>query len=199
MSNVRSYTDKQILTRAKSTHGFKAIPTGYWLCGIRSTEDQSDNYDDKFYLFKGETFICVTSGTTNPGKWGLLNFATYNPQGCAVVKADEWYYDLWTQGLHKGKMKAWVQFSDILFYRDNNKNDKSEEIGKVYKGKIGINFHTCTYEKEPGILKKFIGWIIGKWSEGCQVVNGAYDYYKIIELTFVQPKMSYCLLKEFEP
>ena len=67
MSNVRFYTDKQILDRVKSLPSFQFIPSDYWLCGIRSTEDKSDNYDDKFYLFKGEKFIMVTSGTTNPG------------------------------------------------------------------------------------------------------------------------------------
>lgn len=197
MSNVKSYTDKQILDRVKSLPSFKFIPLGYWICGVRSQEDKSDNYDDKFYLFKGERFVMVTSGTTNPGKWGLMNFSTYNQQGCAVVKADEWYLELWANGLHKGKMEAGVQVNDVLFYRDNNKNDKSEEIGKIYKGRIGINFHTCTYEKEPNILKKFIGWIIGKWSEGCQVANVAADYLDFIKCMKTQLRTSYCLLKEF--
>lgn len=198
MSNVQSYTNKQLLDKAKQVNGFKFIPMGYWILGIRSMEDYTDQYDDKFYLFKGEKFIMVTSGTTNPGKWGLLNFASYNPKGCAVVKADTWFYDLWANGSHRGKMKALVQVNDILYYRDNDKDEKSDEIGTLQRGIIGINFHTCTYDKEPNILKKFVGWIIGKWSEGCQVANVADDYYKIIDLVKVQSRISYCLLKEFE-
>lgn len=197
MGNVRSYTDNELLTKVSKLPSFKGFPSGYWLLGVRSNEDKSDSYDDKFYLFKNKTFIMVTSGTTNPGKWGLLNFEKYNSQGCAVVKAEEWYYDLWGNGLHKGKMKALVQMTDILFFRDNNKNLKSEEIGKIFKGRIGINFHTCTYEKEPSILKKFIGWTIGRWSEGCQVANVAEDYYKIINLVASQYRTTYCLIKEF--
>lgn len=197
MSNVKAYTDRDIIDRVKKTHGFTTIPIGYWLCGIRSQEDYSDCYDDKFYLFKGESFIMVTSGTTNPGKWGLLNFNVYNPKGCAVVKADEWYYDLWQKGLHKSKIQAWVQRKPILYFRDNNKNEKSDELGTLQSGSIGINFHTCTYEKKPSSLKKFIGRVIGKWSEGCQVANIASDYYKILEITKGQKTKSYCLLKEF--
>ncbi len=196
MSNVKSYTDKQILDRAKSLPSFQFIPRDYWICGVRSTEDKTDTYDDKFYLFQGEKFIMVTSGTTNPGKWGLNNFATYNSKGCAVVKTDEWTYNLWANGLHKGKMQALVQVKDILYYRDNNKNDKSEEIGAIQRGIIGINFHTCTYDK-PNVAQKFIGWIIGKWSEGCQVANIAKDYYALISLVLKQHRTSYCLLKEF--
>lgn len=193
---MKSYTDKQILDKCKSLSSYKFIPLGYWICGVRSNEDKSDTYDDKFYLFKSEKFITVTSGTTNPGKWGLNNFSTYNSKGCAVVKADEWTYDLWANGLHKGKMRALVQVNPINYYRDNNKNDKSEEIGVIQKGIIGINFHTCTYEK-PNNLKKFIGWVIGKWSEGCMVVNKSEEYYGIIMLLLKQSRISYCLLKEF--
>jgi hypothetical protein len=195
-TNIGNYTDRQLLERAKNTNGFKGFPTGYWLLGIRSNEDSSDAFDDKFYLFAGENFIMVTSGTTNPGKYGLLNFKEYNSQGCAVMKAEEWFNDLWAPGMHKGKMKALVQISDVLYYRDNDMDLKAEEIGKVYKGIIGLNFHTATYTA-PNLVKKFIAWIIGKWSVGCQVANVAEDYYKIIDRVWSQKRISYCLLKEF--
>lgn len=196
-TNVKSYTDKQLIEKVKSLKSFTEIPVGYWLLGIRSTEDGSDAFDDKMYLFKGEMFIMVTSCTTNPGKYGLINFKDYNSQGCAVVKADEWYMGLWANGLHKGKMKALVQVANILYYRDNDMDLKSDEIGTVHNGIIGINFHTATYEKNPNILKKFIAWFIGKWAVGCQVCNIAADYYKIIDLVKDQHRVSYCLLNEF--
>ena len=193
---MKSYTDKQILDRVKTLSSFKLIPTGYWIVGVRSNEDKTDEYDDKYYLFKGSKFVMFTTGTTNPGKWSLNNFSEYNAKGCAVVKADEWYYDLWANGLHKGKMQALVQAKDILYYRDNDKNGKSSEIGIIQKGMIGINFHTCTYDK-PTLAQKLMGWIIGKWSAGCSVINNVTDYYKIIDLVSKQLRITYCLLKEF--
>jgi len=192
-----TYTTQQLLDRAKSLKSFLGLPFGYWLLGVRSKDDEPDAFDDKMYLFKGNQFIMVTTCTTNPGKYGLLNFKEYNSQGCAVVKADEWYQDLWANGMHKGKMKALVQVSDVLYYRDNDMDLKSEEIGKVYKGIIGINFHTATYESNPTILAKFIAWLIGKWAVGCQVCNVAAAYYKIIGLVKLQRRVSYCLLNEF--
>lgn len=197
MSNVRSYTDKELLLKVKSLPSFKIIPKDFWLLGVRSNEDEPNMFDDKFYLFYGEKFILVTSGTTNPGINGLMNFIEYNSKGCAVIKANEWYYNLWRNGLHKGKMKALVQVSDILFYRDNNKNNKSEEIGVLYKGNIGINFHTCTYNLTPNFLKKFWLKIIGAWSLGCQVSNVGKDYELIIKNVSKQTLVSYCLIDEF--
>lgn len=196
-TNVRPYTDKEILARVKSLKSCHAIPIGYWIVGIRSKEDASDQFDDKFYLFQGDKFVMCTTGTTNPGKYGLTSFMDYNKAGCAVVKADEFYHNIWKYGLHKGKMEALVQVSPILYFRDNNKNLKSEEIGEVKTGIIGINFHTATYEKDANKLKKFIAWAIGKWSEGCQVCDHAFDYYRIIELVKKQIFVSYCLLNEF--
>jgi len=196
-TNIGNYTDKQLLEKATQTHGFVAFPKDYWLLGIRSKEDEPDVFDDKFYLFHSDKFVMVTSGTTNPGKYGLLNFKEYNSQGCAVVKADEWYNDLWAPGMHKGKMKALVQVSDVLYYRDNDMDLKSDEIGQIYKGIIGINFHTATYESKPNIIAKFVAWLIGKWAVGCQVCNVALDYYSIIRGVWGQKRISYCLLNEF--
>jgi len=91
-SNVRSYTDKELLDRVKATKGFQKIPEGYWILGVRSNEDEENTYDDKFYIFKGEVFQEVITGTTHPGaailKGGFLRF---NKVGAAVLKSDMWY------------------------------------------------------------------------------------------------------------
>lgn len=70
MTNVKNYTDQQILDKIKTLPKFKHFPTNYWIVGIRSNEDANDIFDDKFYFFKGEEFISVTSGTTNKGNKG---------------------------------------------------------------------------------------------------------------------------------
>ena len=193
MTNVKNYNDKQILDRVKSLKSFKGIPQGYWIVGVRSNEDAPNKYDDKFYLFNGEQFVKVVTGTTNPGTPILQGgFLKYNKVGAAVVKADEWYYDVWKFGLHQGKMPALRQIGNFIVYRDGDKDGKSEEIGVPITGSgYGINFHTCSY------LEKVVGENIGGWSAGCQVVNNTEQYYMIINLIKNQNRITYCLLNEF--
>jgi hypothetical protein len=193
MTNVKNYNDKQILDRVKSLKSFKGIPQGYWIVGVRSEEDAPNKYDDKFYLFNGEQFVKVVTGTTNPGTPILQGgFLKYNRVGAAVVKADEVYYDVWKFGLHQGKMPALKQVGPFIVYRDGDKDGKSEEIGAPITGSgYGINFHTCSY------LDKVVGENIGGWSAGCQVINNTEQYYMIINLIKNQSRVTYCLLKEF--
>ena len=193
MTNVKNYKDKQILDRVKSLKSFKGIPSGYWIVGVRSEEDAPNKYDDKFYLFNGEQFVKVVTGTTNPGTPILQGgYLKYNKVGAAVVKADEVYYDVWKFGLHQGKMPALRQVGPFIVYRDGDKDGKSEEIGAPITGSgYGINFHTCSY------LEKVVGENIGGWSAGCQVINNTEQYYMIINLIKNQNRITYCLLKEF--
>lgn len=191
---VRRYTDIEILKAAKALPSFAGIPTNFWIVGIRSKADVPDKYDDKFYLFKNEQFIMMTTGTTNPGKTGLLK--PVNEKGCAVVKSNQWYYDLWESGKHKGKMYALVQAHNVLYYRDNDKDLSAEENGVLHEGVIGINFHTCTYITDKQIIAGIRGENIGSWSEGCQVCNIPTDYYHILDKVALQKYVSYCLLLE---
>tara|TARA_R110000851_G_scaffold33147_1_gene88303 strand:+ start:446 stop:1039 length:594 start_codon:yes stop_codon:yes gene_type:complete len=192
-NKVKSYKDSEILERVKSLESFKEIPVGYWILGVQSNEDSYNYFDDKFYLFKGEKFIMVTSGTTNAGTTGLQNYDRYNKYGVLIVKTDEWYYDLWKFGYHKGRMPALKQVSLIKYFRDWNKNIRSEEIGKMYKGIRGINFHTVTYQKNLSLIRK----LIGGWSVGCQVINNVRKYFEILNLVKNQRRITYCLIKEF--
>ncbi len=191
-TNVRSYTDKELLDRVKSLPSYRGIPGGYWLLGVQSNEDKFNSFDDKFYLFKGEKFILTASGTTNAGKSAMMGFEKYNKLGVAVIKTDNWTYDLWQAGLHKGKMEALRQINPIKHYRDNNKNTLIEEIGEVYDKIIYCNFHTNSYDR----WTKIVRWVVGGWSACCQVCNDPQKYYRILELVGKQ-KVSYCLLKEF--
>lgn len=192
MNNVRSYTDKQLTTRAFSLDSFAYIPSGYWLLGVQSNEDAYNEFDDKFYLFKGNRFIMVLSGTTNAGASAIMNYKKFNPKGVAVLKTNEWYYNCWQAGLHKGKMRALKQIAPMKFYRDWNKNRRIEETGKLREGIIGCEFHTATYTDNMNFVRK----LIGGWSAVCQVANSTKDYYKVLALVGTN-KVSYCLLKEF--
>lgn len=194
-SNVKAYTTNQLLSRVRALPSFKNIPSDYWIIGVRSNEDEPDHFDDKFYLFKGTEFILVTSGTTNPGASILKGgFKSYNPAGAAVIKADEWYYDMWKYGLHKGKMKALLQLGrKVKYYRDGDLDGKAEETGMLLEGFIGVNFHTNTYNLDSTSIKEKIG----AWSAGCQVANNIPDYLKIIEFCKTQKWVTYCILTEF--
>jgi len=189
---VKNYSDAQLLSRVKAIPSFKGIPKGFWLLGVQSNEDTFDKFDDKIYLFEGEKFILVTSGTTNAGKNGLLKYDSYNPEGVAVIKTNEWYYDVWKYGMHKGKVIALRQVKPFLISRDGDKDQQIEE-GKALPVMAGINFHPNTYN----LASKEVKEIIGGWSLGCQVVNNTEKYVQIMKLLKPQKIVSYCLLKEF--
>lgn len=194
-TNVKNYTTNQLLNRVKGLTSFKGYPKGFWLLGVRSNEDAPNHFDDKFYLFRGEEFIMVTTGTTNPGLTVLKGgFKDYNSLGAAVVKADEWYYDVWRVGKHKGKTDALVQTgAKIKFYRDGDMDGLSEELGMLFEGFNGINFHPNTHD----LTKTLTGEQINDWSAGCQVCNNIPQYNKIMEHVKAQKGVSYCLVKEF--
>lgn len=190
---MKKYTDEELLDRVKSLDSFKELPSTHWLLGVQSLEDKVNCFDDKFYLFEGGKFIKHFTGTTNSGITGLKDYEKYNKKGVAVVKTNEWYYDLWKLGLHKGRMQALRQVKAIKYYRDGNKDESVDETGKVHEGIIGINFHTASYSSDLSITKE----AINGWSVGCQVANSLDDYYEVLEKVSKQDFVSYCLLKEF--
>ncbi len=192
-TNVRNYTDNELLNKVSSLPNFFGFPEDYWILGVQSNEDEFNVFDDKFYLFKGTDFIMVLTGTTNAGLTGLKGYENYNSNGCAIIQTGLWYYDMWKPGLHRGKMKALVQNGDVHYYRDWNKNQKAEEMGKMYVGNIGINFHTVIYGKYSGFIRR----IIGGWSTGCQVANNVSEYYRALNIIGNQKTVTYCLIKEF--
>lgn len=188
---VKSYTDRQLIARVKSLQGYAHIPKDYWILGVRSRVDQSNKFDDKFYVFKGIDFVMVTSGTTNPGVEYLTT--KMNKKGAFIIKSDMWHYDLWKNGLHKARMTALVQNKPVIGYRDADKDFMSEEIGSVVSGWYGINFHASTYN----VLNKIATKLIGLFSAGCQVVNDRQKYNQIMDLVKNQKTITYCLIKEF--
>ena len=195
---VRKYTDKELLDKVQELGSFKEFPKGYWILAVRSKDDKPNKFDDKFYIYKGQDFITVTTGTTNPGISILKGgFKRYNKKGAAVVKSNEWYYDIYKYGLHRGRMEALRQRSSkpILYYRDGNSNGKSEELGEVQSGVIYTNFHGSTYRKGSLLERDNING----WSAGCMVCNKNKEYEDIIKI-FKDSKQKYftmCLIKEF--
>ena len=200
MSNVKSYTDKQLIDRMKSLNSFLYVPKTPHIIVVRSNEDEPDKYDDKLYLFRGEKFIAVMSCTSNSGTYGLLNFFKWNRKGTAVIKFNEIYYNAFiksdgkTYRHHNGKMQCLRQIAPLKYYRDNNKNKKIDEVGPVYKRNNSTNVHCNSYKHKKGILS----WAIGKWGTGCTVVNNLTMYYDILltKIHYNQP-VTYTGLKEW--
>lgn len=190
---VRSYSDKELLERVKGLSSFSGFPLDYWLLFVRSEENNPDVFDDKVYVYHGKTFVTTAGCTTNAGSKGLRNYERYNRKGTFVAKSDEWYYGLWRYGLHRRKMPALRQVRKILGYRDNNRNNQAEEIGKVVSGLYGINFHTVDYSLRPSFWRRWIGG----WSVGCFVVNDVSEYLKILKLLKYQKNVDMVLIKEF--
>lgn len=179
---VRKYTDEELLTRVKKLVNFQYIPPDYWILGVRSKADLVDQFDDKFYLYKGEQFIMATTGTTNKGL-----------KGTAVMQSDVWHYDVYKYGLHRQKMPALRQVKSIPYFRDRNADGKTDETGQIYTDIIYMNFHGSTYNR--GTNK--VATRIGGWSEGCQVCNNNLHYEKLISLVKNQKSVTYCLINEF--
>ena len=194
-SNVRSYTDQQILDRIKSLPSFKELPNQRYIVGVRSNEDEVNVPDDKFYFFEEDRFVTMTTGTTNPGSPVLEGgFLKYNKLGAFVLKADEWYYDVWQPGLHRGKMPALRQVLPMKGFRDGDMDGKSEEIGEMHEGLYGINFHTMDYNQQSKAVKSKINGL----SAGCQVVNDVEKFYQLMAYFKKQRKVTYVLLNEWE-
>lgn len=194
--NVRNYTDQQILDRVIShAKGFTHIPSGWWMVYVRSNEDEFNKFDDKRYLFYGESCKQVASCTTNAGAYGLKNFAEYNKLGCAVLCADTIVYDSHRKGLHKGKIEAWQQVKGFPYTRDNDGDEDAENYGKVYTDIIGANLHPSSYIKR----RKGKTLLIGSWSTACLVDDDSIAFEKSFELTGNQKEMTVALLNEWEP
>ena len=195
MTNVRSYTADQLLERVADTaKGFNHYPADYWLLGIRSNEDEYNKFDDKFYLFYGIEFKKVYSGTTNTGANGLKNFETYNKDGVAILEADRIVYGSHRRGISKGR-PVYRQDKPFPYYRDNDKDNKSEELGQVINDEI---IHAHIHDVKMGNVDADKEFING-WSLACQVFNNGEHWHKFFNvLTKEQEYITYCLLNEFE-
>lgn len=200
-TNVRAYTDAELLTRFKALPSYvptRQIPT-YLLIVVRSQEDEPNVFDDKVYLFIEGKFVIATSCTSNSGTPSLLGgWKKSNGKGTAVIKANEIYYDALAKSdgktvrHHQGKMQCLRQVAPFKYYRDNNNNNKTEEIGAIEIANNSTNFHFNSYDFTSKVIKS----IVGAWSEGCVVCNVIYDYIRILNSIPLGVKVTLAVLKE---
>ena len=182
MSNVKNYTDIDLLEKVKTLKGFKGIPETYWILAVRSNEDETDKFDDKLYLFRGSKFVLVTSCTTNKGN-----------KGTGVVCANVWNYGAYVIGKHKGKVKAGLQRVGFEYRRDFTADGKTNPTSEIKTDIRGFNFHPASHDINQKVVKKNIGG----WSEGCIVLNDIPTYLKVINLLEPQKIWSMVIVDEF--
>jgi hypothetical protein len=199
MTNVKNYTDEDLIDLMKGLDSFVYVPKGVHYIAVRSNEDAPDSYDDKIYMFIHETCIGVMPCTTNSGTYGLKSFKKWNKKGTAVIKSNEIYYDVYQKSdggkirHHNGKGECLRQIGKMKYYRDNNLDDKIDETGPIYYANNSTNIHCNSYKYRSGILS----WLIGRWGTGCIVVNNLTKYYKLlIGKTPFNKKLTFTLLKE---
>lgn len=190
------YSAKEIVQQAKAAKEYKSIPEGYWIaCVRRSVEERKSNqFECILNLMKGEDRILTTTCTTVPGLPALKGgFKDYNKAGAAVVKAGVWMNEAFSPGKHNGTMDALRQVKDVYVHRDNDMDDKAEELGQPVKGMWNTNIHASTYN----FLEKAKKLLINGWSYGCIVCNYMPEYKIMIDLTKRQKYISAIVLDEF--
>ena len=142
------------------------------IVGVRnnapSVADKVTNvFDDCITLsFKDEKgnwqYYCW-SGTTDPGKKGVMEF--HNNKGVARLIPNQ-YRSVWMIDKHQGKYDALCQRNgNVKVYRDANKNLTFEETS-IDEGIFGINIHKSGQDST---------WV-ENWSEGCQVFKRSKDF-----------------------
>ncbi len=194
---MRAFTDKEILDRVESLPTFKGWVKGIYNVWVRSKADAYDVFDDKCFTYQvresGQrpVFIMKRDGTTNAGSYGLTHFRDYNSKGCAVLKADYMVYGSHVKGFHKHNPlnPAYVQAKVWPNFRDNNGNQKAEEIGQEYYDIIGANDH------KAGVFSKWIR----NWSTACLVtaIRKQYDAWLAFMAKNGYPPLNTAILKEF--
>lgn len=190
---IGNYTDEQILDRVRSLPTYQGMPD-HLEAYVRSRADQFDAFDDLFLSFRktgpdDAEFVMKRRGTTNAGSYGLLHFDRYNHLGCAVLKSDHLVYDSHVWGLHHGK-DAYRQNKVFPYFRDNNRNQRAEEIGPELNDMvIGANIHRAGVNST----------VIANWSTACQVTANLalfLDWLHYLDRAG-RPPVSLVILSEF--
>ena len=194
---MRKFTDKEVFEKLRTLKGFekrsKELPL---LVGVQSLEDKFDAFDDKFFLYdENNRFMIGISGTTNAGSTGLKDFLRWNPKGTGIWATNYFYPKCFGHGFTKGQ-ECLRLITQIYHYRDNNKNDKVEEKGQLYKSNTLAHFHGIDFDNSLNLSKK-VATRIGGYSVMCQVANVQKDYAKVVNFVKPYEYCDYAILKEW--
>jgi hypothetical protein len=168
----------------------KAMPSG-----VNKTDWLSKNLiktESEYANLVGKERIMAWTITTDPGTYWLNN--PLSKLGTAILKPNQ-YINSYSLGLHQGKKDhpALVQRGVVTVFRDNDKDNKSDERIKEESGLFGINIHRSNLNGRT--------MSIGKWSAGCQVFPVKSDHDKLLAICNLYKeelgnKFTYTLLDE---
>ena len=167
------------IRKAVINKGHKFFDNGKFnlnIIGIRRDVNQANLFDDLLtVLYIDKDFIQrveIFNITTDPGRYWLKNPMT--PTGTAILKEGQ-YRGAYVIGKHRGKYYALVQNLPVEVYRDNDKNKVVNYGSSVTeKGHFGINIHRSN--------PKGSSYLVDKWSAGCQVFQGYFQYMRFMKL-----------------
>ena len=187
------------------------------LFGIRRSVN-SDSFDDILgciWHYKNRPNIILAPGTTDPGFSARKDPS--NKNGVAVLKEGHYksVFQLDLEGGRRGYAHL-NQIAPVTVYRDNNKDTTLDLTNSPTEtGLFGIEFHQENHGKDSSaentgneITKKSLqdSTVVGRWSEGCQVVSSTVLYPAFIRAFKAQAvfyegkpwadKFSYTLLLE---
>lgn len=151
---------------------FRDKPFQINLLGIRKNYTATNAWDDTLVVCykdnENEKVLIFNNFTTDPGYY-FLKTKLLNPKGCAFVEEGN-YQNLFTVGMHQGKIEALVQYRPIKVYRDANK-DNTLDKGVEDVGMFGINLH-----------HGYNSAVIFNNSAGCQVLKSPTDLTTVLNL-----------------
>lgn len=162
------------------------------IIGIRSASLRTNIFNETLMvIFEDELeeqLVAYFPCTTKPGLHYLKN--PLHADGCAIT-AEGQYVDAFIKRKHNDSYDALCQDRDINFYRDANKNDKAELLGKLLSGRIGLNIHREHISK---VEQK-----IGKYSAGCAVIQSGFESFMfLVDMSILNHgnRFTYTLLNE---
>lgn len=139
--------------------------------------NQPDAWNDVRILWRPKEgkIIVSCSATTEPGISAVNN--PINSNGTFRIGLDTLFKEAWQIGRHitqNSNQLALVQCSEVIGYRDDNKDNI--RIGdKTYIGSnFGINQHTTGNYADSSAPEK-----VGRWSYGCLVGKHSSTHYNI--------------------
>jgi len=196
-TNVRSYTDEQIIDRVEQLVSFQGWQKGKYDIWVRSNEDAFDKFDDKVYSFEvkntGEKpiFAMVCSGTSHAGRKGLEEYDTkYGLDRCAVLASDCIVYKSHYYGKHKNQYWAYRQGKPFPYFEDTNKDKKVDETGRLVLNRV--IYANCHRAGDASVN-------VGGWSIACLVRNIKKQYKKWMAWMNKEEFLHVCILREWDP
>lgn len=169
---------------AKNGYKFREEVGAINIFGIRSKTSKSDKFDDlggvAYKIVGGQTFVDHFWMTTDPGKHWLTS--PMNKDGTIILVPGQ-YKNVYTKGLHNGDYDCFKQVGQMAYVRDYNKDttldfdlyrNPEERKIRLFWGVNGTNLHRASKWK---ILE-----FVGPYSAGCQVVQRAETFEKLLKL-----------------